>query len=158
MPVRLETYTKAELQTKAKQRGKTGFSSLNKKQLIRLLRSGKKSPPKKSRSRRKKSAKHSSKNYGIKGYSPKSSDSNIEKIISENNITIIGKSNCPYCIKAKSELDDRHHKDYKYVEYNKDFKDKLLELNNNYEKVPMIFIDNKFIGGYNEMKEFFEKL
>jgi len=157
MPVRLETYTKAELQTKAKQRGKTGFSSLNKKQLIRLLRSGKKSPPKKSRSRRKKSAKHSSKNYGSKGYSPKS-DVNIENIVSENHITIIGKSNCPYCIKAKSELEDVHHKDYKYIEYNKDFKEKLLELNNNYEKVPMIFIDNKFIGGYGEMKKYFDEL
>ena len=145
MPVKFENYTKAELQLKAKSTRKTCFSSLNKKQLIRFLRSGKKSPSKKPKSRspiRKNSAKYKN------GYSPEKAV-DIEKIIKNNDLIVVGKSNCPFCIKTKVKLDEDGKK-YKYVEYDKNFKDKLLELNGNVTSVPMIFSKGVYKGGYSD--------
>jgi glutaredoxin len=144
MPIKLENYTKAELQLKAKSRGKICFSSLNKKQLIRFLRSGKKSPSKKPRSRSPTRKKSDYKN----GYSPEKAV-DIEKIIKNNDLVVVGKSNCPYCIKTKVKLDENNNK-YKYIEYNKNFKDKLLEMNDNNTSVPMIFSKGVYKGGYSD--------
>jgi glutaredoxin len=73
----------------------------------------------------------------------------IEEIINKNSIVIIGKSECHYCIKAKEKLEEENTP-YEYVEYDKIFKDKLLALNGNYQKVPMIFHNTKFMKGYDE--------
>jgi glutaredoxin len=45
---------------------------------------------------------------------------------------------------------DEDGKKYKYVEYDKNFKDKLLELNGNVTSVPMIFSKGVYKGGYSD--------
>jgi|TARA_B100001059_G_scaffold25522_1_gene20485 glutaredoxin 3 len=62
---------------------------------------------------------------------------------------------CPYCVRAKMLLDKRN---IKYVEYkvdqdNKAFEE-MLKLSNGRQSVPQIFIDNKHIGGYDDLVDF----
>jgi glutaredoxin len=155
MPTHLENYTKKQLLEKAKERGKKSYSSLNKSQLIDLLRSGRtyyKSPKRLSRKSPKRTPKK--RDYGSRGYSPSNLVFN-ENVLKNNKFVIIGKEKCPHCIGAKKFMDDMD-KTYKYIEYpnlNQDSKDKIKDLTNNYTKVPMVFIDGKFIGGFSELKK-----
>lgn len=62
-------------------------------------------------------------------------------------------SYCSFCQKAKKLLDI---KDYKYSEYILDSdEERRQELINEtgQNTVPIIFIDGKFIGGYDDLKE-----
>lgn len=61
---------------------------------------------------------------------------------------------CPYCVAAKRLLDSLG---LPYVEIdlsnNHELRQKLAEENQGYRTVPMIFIDQKFIGGYTELQK-----
>ena len=62
---------------------------------------------------------------------------------------------CPYCVRAKMLLDKRN---INYIEYKVDEDNKLFEemlnLSNGRRSVPQIFIDDKHIGGYDDLVDF----
>tara|TARA_B100001996_G_C18581265_1_gene562347 strand:+ start:468 stop:719 length:252 start_codon:yes stop_codon:yes gene_type:complete len=62
---------------------------------------------------------------------------------------------CPYCVRAKMLLDKRniHYIEYKVDEDNKLFEE-MLSLSNGRQSVPQIFIDDKHIGGYDDLVDF----
>ena len=68
------------------------------------------------------------------------------------NIKIYTTSHCPYCTATKQLLADRGLK-YEIIdlENNPELWAKLAE-ENNYRTVPKIFIDGKFVGGFNELQ------
>ena len=59
---------------------------------------------------------------------------------------------CPYCVRAKMLLEKRN---IKYIEYKVDEdSDKymeMLELSGGRQSVPQIFLDEKHIGGYDDL-------
>jgi len=64
----------------------------------------------------------------------------------KNDIIIYGKLDCKYCIMAKQLLDD---KNIKYV-----FKNIKELLYHNFKTIPIIYINNNYIGGYKELFEY----
>ena len=67
------------------------------------------------------------------------------------NIDIYSKDNCPYCDKAKNLL---QMKSIEFTEYklDKDFsRDEILEWFPGVKTFPIITLDKKYIGGYNEL-------
>ena len=69
------------------------------------------------------------------------------------------KDYCPYCVNAKSLLDS---KGIVYEERNisqgKWTKEQLLEAVPGARTVPQIFVDDKLIGGYDQLKEYFNQI
>ncbi len=67
-------------------------------------------------------------------------------------IEIYSKDHCPYCVSAKELLTE---KGYAYTEIdaleNIEKRNKLAEKHNHYT-VPMIFIDEQFVGGFSELQ------
>ena len=61
---------------------------------------------------------------------------------------------CPYCVRAKMLLEKRKidYIEYKVDENNEMFQ-QMLELSNVRQSVPQIFIDNKHVGGYDDLVE-----
>lgn len=74
------------------------------------------------------------------------------------NVEIYTWSTCPYCIKAKALLDA---KDVDYKEYKLDGDEpgrtKMSERANGRRSVPQIFIDDKHIGGCDDLHALEEK-
>ena len=67
------------------------------------------------------------------------------------------KLNCPFCDQAKGLL---KMKGIEFEERNvsKDWtKEQLMEAVPNARTVPQIFLDDKLIGGFQELKKYFEK-
>jgi len=74
-----------------------------------------------------------------------------------NNITIYTKDNCSYCEKAKALLKGLDLT-YEEKKYGTDFKtpEELFKLvNKQVRTMPQIVIDEKLIGGYNQLVEYF---
>jgi len=68
------------------------------------------------------------------------------------------KNQCPYCEQAKSLLKMKGI-DYEERNINKDYtREQLLEAVPNARTVPQIFLDDKLIGGFTELKKHFEKV
>ena len=68
------------------------------------------------------------------------------------------KNQCPYCDQAKALL---KHNGIEFEERNvsKDWtKEQLLEAVPTARTVPQIFLDDKLIGGFQELKKHFEKV
>jgi len=68
------------------------------------------------------------------------------------------KNQCPYCDQAKALL---KMKSIEFEERNIEAdwtKDQLLEAVPNARTVPQIFLDDKLIGGFTELKKHFEKV
>jgi len=66
-------------------------------------------------------------------------------------IEMYTKSHCPYCIRAKQQLDS---KGINYVEYEVSFDRALqaeMQQRSNRRTVPQIFIDGEHIGGSDEL-------
>lgn len=79
--------------------------------------------------------------------------------------TIYSKHGCPYCIKAKILLSNIEPKPTiiecdEYIVSNKDaFLDFIKGIiGKEYRTFPMIFHNGSFIGGYNDTKEYHDKL
>lgn len=66
--------------------------------------------------------------------------------------TIIGKSSCPYCVKAMQVLDTMNLK-YQYTSL--DTNESAVEefKRAGYKTVPQIFLGDRHIGGYNELED-----
>ena len=90
----------------------------------------------------------------------------MEFIYPENKgFTIYSKSGCPHCTSVKKLLKE---KNFLFTEINCDEyiledKDKFLQFIENITKInhrtfPIIFYDNKFVGGFNHTIEFVDKL
>ena len=74
-----------------------------------------------------------------------------------NNIVIYSKPNCVYCEKSKHLVKTLGFK-YEEKMFGKDFKtpDELFEaVGKQVRTMPQIIIDDKHIGGYNELVEYF---
>lgn len=76
-----------------------------------------------------------------------------------NKLTVYGIKGCPYCAKMKDIAKNIRGSIYHDIDelINKglaksfaDFKRKMNPFINNYDMVPMVFIEDKFIGGYDE--------
>lgn len=69
-----------------------------------------------------------------------------------NHIKIYTTSHCPYCDAAKRLLNERG---FSYEEIDVSDPEKKMELKNKtgWRTVPQIFIDEKLIGGYQELLE-----
>lgn len=68
------------------------------------------------------------------------------------------KNQCPYCDQAKALLKIKNI-EFEERNINKDFdREDLLAAVPNARTVPQIFIDDKLIGGFTELKEYFEKV
>lgn len=65
---------------------------------------------------------------------------------------IYSKDNCPYCVQAKNLLKYKNIELKEYV-LGKDYtKEQLLELLPNARTVPQIFLDEEYIGGFEDLK------
>ena len=62
---------------------------------------------------------------------------------------------CPFCDRAKMLLQKRNI-DYTEFKVDQDVKlfEEMLELSNGRRSVPQIFIDDRHIGGYDDLVEF----
>lgn len=70
---------------------------------------------------------------------------------------IWSKPNCPYCDRAKALLQQRgiqYEERVIGIDYTKQ---QLLESVPTARTVPQIFIDNEYVGGYDQLKAKFEK-
>ena len=72
--------------------------------------------------------------------------------------TVWSKDACPFCVQAKALLDSRGI-EYEERNVQKDWtKEQLLELVPTARTLPQIFIDDKLIGGFNELRKHFQKV
>lgn len=72
-------------------------------------------------------------------------------------IEIYSINNCGYCEAAKALLKSKGL-DFLEINITDDFdKRQTLVEKTNHRTMPQIFIDDKFIGGYTELKEFFNR-
>ena len=63
------------------------------------------------------------------------------------------KDHCPYCVQAKNLLESRGI-DYEERNINGGYtKEQLLEVVPNARTLPQIFIDDKLIGGFTELRQ-----
>lgn len=77
--------------------------------------------------------------------------------------TVFGKKNCPYCVRAKEVLRSKMLEfTYKDVVEDEVF---FMQMDNSVkaatgksaETVPQIFVDDRYIGGYDELVEYFNQ-
>ncbi len=68
-------------------------------------------------------------------------------------VKIYGSTYCPYCTAAK-DLATQKALEFEYINFDDDpdLRDKMAAEMNHYT-VPMIFIDDKFIGGFTEFQQ-----
>lgn len=72
-------------------------------------------------------------------------------------VTIYSKHYCPWCVKAKSEL-NRRGISYEELYLGEDLtKEQFLDIvGHNIQTVPQIIIDGKRIGGYEDLVRYFD--
>lgn len=86
--------------------------------------------------------------------------SQLYKIIKENKTVIFGSDQCLYCQKAKKLLKKAKYVDIleyanRYDKSPSEIISKLSNKTNNYQYIPIIFHNQKFIGGYEEARTLF---
>lgn len=69
---------------------------------------------------------------------------------------VYGKANCPYCAAAKDELDIRGVQ-YDYIDLDEIGKTAAEVTGRKVKTVPQIYIEGQYVGGYDEMMEYFNK-
>jgi glutaredoxin 3 len=72
--------------------------------------------------------------------------------------TIWSKYHCPYCDQAKALLSQKGIPFTEYKIGDGYTKEELMEAVPNARTVPQIFLDDKLIGGFTELKKHFEKV
>jgi len=66
------------------------------------------------------------------------------------------KDHCPYCVQAKALLESRGI-DYEERNINHNYtREQLLEAVPNARTVPQIFLDDKLIGGFTELRQYLQ--
>jgi len=72
-------------------------------------------------------------------------------------INVYGKPNCTWCVAAKNLLDNKNIP-YNYYSVGEDVGiDLILESFPEVRTVPIVQINGKYIGGYDELKEYLEE-
>jgi glutaredoxin 3 len=66
------------------------------------------------------------------------------------------KPNCPYCVMAKKMLDVKGYQVEERIVGNGWTREQLTEAVPNVRSVPQIFVDDEYIGGYDNLVKFFE--
>ena len=69
---------------------------------------------------------------------------------------VYGKANCPFCALAKDELDIRGIQ-YEYIDLEEIGKSAAEVTGRKVKTVPQIYIEGQYVGGYDEMMEYFNK-
>ena len=93
----------------------------------------------------------------IKNFSDNQAKLSIQDNIKEGKVKIYTRDNCAYCTNAKNLLVD---KGYLYQEIKvenentESVKESLKDKTNSYDYYPIIFVDNVFLGGYKELKDY----
>jgi len=64
---------------------------------------------------------------------------------------IYSKNNCPYCDKAKFELQHEESVEVKNINEDPTFLKELMEKNPNARTMPQIYKDDQLIGGYDQL-------
>lgn len=79
----------------------------------------------------------------------------IEQELQKHKTFIVTKSYCPHCVNAK-ELFTKKGKEFHEIDYNegKELVAEIIE-KKAYKSFPMIFLDGKFLGGYDQLKEYY---
>jgi glutaredoxin len=87
--------------------------------------------------------------------------------------TIYGKKDCEYCYKIKEFLENKFKKTRKiiirYYDIDELIKDKIIKNYREFQEkmkpfiydhitVPIIFVNDKFVGGYDNFMEFYKKI
>jgi glutaredoxin 3 len=63
---------------------------------------------------------------------------------------------CPYCVAAKKLLTSKNiHFEEIDITHDDEMWDKLVELTGGRQTVPQIFVDEKLIGGYDDLVKFY---
>jgi glutaredoxin len=85
----------------------------------------------------------------------------IESIINNNNIVILSKDNCKFCDKSYNLLNNKNIKYFKFNislyiddELFDSIYDQIMSITNNAKSYPMIFIEKKYIGGFNQLNKY----
>lgn len=65
---------------------------------------------------------------------------------------IFGKPSCPYCDRAKQLL-SKYNIEYTYVDLSLDEARLKQFKEQGFRTVPIIYIDDKYIGGFNELQD-----
>ena len=73
-----------------------------------------------------------------------------------SNIIVYSKPNCPYCVMAKRLLTQMKLTFTEHVVGVDTTREQLLEAAPNARTVPQIIIDNKLIGGYDQLASYIE--
>lgn len=77
-------------------------------------------------------------------------------------VKIYSKENCDYCVKAKMLLKSKgiNYEEYSvYIKSTEDIERVKKELKiDDFKTVPQISIDGKYIGGYDELRKYFNKI
>lgn len=68
---------------------------------------------------------------------------------------ILGRENCTYCERAKDEL-NKHGEDYEYFDYTENTMYLKLMFAAQMKTVPQIWYGGKYIGGYDQLVQFFQ--
>lgn len=70
-------------------------------------------------------------------------------------VVLYTKSTCPYCINAKKLLDSKGvaYHEVLFPELSDDEKDALSQKTNGYRTVPQIFINDTFVGGFDQLNK-----
>lgn len=70
---------------------------------------------------------------------------------------IYGKDWCVYCNRAKQLLEEKNI-EYEYINIEEDEKllAKMKEISNNASTVPQIVLDETFVGGFDNLREYFK--
>jgi glutaredoxin len=94
---------------------------------------------------------------------PTLSDINTDTNTNKKTFTIYSISSCNYCIKAKELLNKENLTIINCDEYKQTNRDNFLNFMDNltqttYRTFPMIFHENRFIGGFNRIKIYYENL
>lgn len=70
-------------------------------------------------------------------------------------VVLYTKSTCPYCINAKKLLESKGvaYEEILFPSLNDDEKEALSQKTNGYRTVPQIFINDTFIGGFDQLNK-----
>jgi glutaredoxin len=167
--------TVKELQAQARQNNISGYSSLRKDELIALLtkslstnqrkykrKSPKRKSPKRKSPKRKSPKRKSPKRKSPKRKSPKRKSPENKLLDEINKIKwyIFTMKGCKYCSEAINLL-SQHNQHFTTQEVNKynikDIYSIIDSSTSNYRYFPIIFHNDEFIGGYQELKTIFEQ-
>lgn len=65
---------------------------------------------------------------------------------------------CPYCVRAKNMFKDRNISYEEIKITSQELMQEMLDRSSGRRTVPQIFIDNKHIGGSDDLYEYFKKI